>query len=317
MNKFLKFLTFFFGTIFFIFLFLSIRMMIQTQFLPVQNMDKTEGWEFHYAFFLPTADQSFFNMLREGALDAAKTMDCAISFHSIDSDSPSFEMARFSGVDGIGLYLYEKDNRQLDNIAKILSEGISIVQIENEVIQSSRSFFVGTNNFNVGKEIGRLAMLTEKDNLNMALIYSEKNPGVMSDGNLIEIGIKSVMGNLLLNLSTEETSLNPLDAESLTYDLLRKESVPDIIVLTDPNDTLVTVQAVVDMNLVGKVQIIGYGDNETIKAYINKGVILGSIVRNPYRIGFSTVMALKEISVNGYTSAYVDTGITILSEENL
>ncbi len=290
--------------------------MVKTPFLSKESIDEVEEVKFHYAFFLPAEDSSFFSRLREGALDAASTRDCSISFHSIDSDPLSFEMARYSGFDGLGLYLYEKDRSKLQYLSEILGEGIPVVQIENEVIQGPGSFFIGTNNFDVGKGIGQLALDTGIDKLNMVLVYSKKNPGVMSDRNLVEMGIKSVLGEKLSVLSTEITSLNPLDTGMLVYDLLKKKPSIDIIVLTDPNDTLMTVQAIIDMNLVGMVRIIGFGEHETIKSYIKKGVLLGSIVRNPFRIGFSTVMALKELSTNGYTSAYADTGITILSGNN-
>jgi len=287
--------------------------MVKTPFLSKESADEVEEVKFHYAFFLPAEDSSFFSRLREGAKDAASSRDCSISFHSIDSDPLSFEMAKYSGFDGIGLYLYEKDRSKLQYLSEILGEGIPVVQIENEVIQGPGSFFIGTNNFDIGKGIGQLALDTSIDRLNMVLVYSKKNPGVMSDRNLVEMGLKSVLGDRLSALSTEVTSLNPLDTGMLAYDLLKKKPSIDIIVLTDPNDTLMTVQAIIDMNLVGMVRIIGFGEHETIKSYIEKGVLLGSIVRNPYRIGFSTVMALKELSINGYTSAYADTGITILS----
>ncbi|MCF6335777.1 MAG: substrate-binding domain-containing protein, partial [Spirochaetales bacterium] len=259
---------------------------------------------------------SFFSRLRERAIAAASSIDCAVTFHPIDSNPLSFEMARFSGFDGFGLYLYEEDEKKLQFLSEIVKEKIPIVQIENEVIQDPGSFFIGTNNFDIGKGIGQLALETGLDNFSMVLIYSKKNPGVMSDRNLVEMGIKSVLKEKLSDLKTEETSLNPLDAGMLAYDLLSKEPAIDFIVLTDPNDTLVTVQTIIDMNLVGMVQIIGFGEHETIKAYIEKGVILGSIIRNPYQIGFSAVIALKEISLNGYTSAYVDTGITILTRQD-
>ncbi len=313
MNNFLKFLSFFFGAVFSIFLFLSISLMIRNPFISGNNNEGASVKKYNYAFFLPKADASFIRSLRQGAADAAKSLDCAVSFHPIDSDPLSFEMACFSGFDGFGLYLYEDDKKKLQQLSEILKKGIPVVQIENEVTQSPGSFFIGTNNFDVGKGIARLALETGRKKINMVLVYSKKNPGVITDGRLIEMGIKSVMGERLSVLRTEETSLNPLDAEILVHDLLNEESSIDIIVLTDYNDTLVTVQSIIDMNLVGVVNIIGFGDHETIKSYIDKGVILGSIVRNPYRIGFSTVMALKEISENGYTSAYVDTGITILS----
>lgn len=287
--------------------------MVQSPFLSGNSTDAAEEMKFHYAFFLPAEDHFFFSRLREGAVDAASSMDCAITFYPIDSDPLSFEMARYSGFDGFGLYLYEKDKSRLQYLSDILREGIPVVQIENEVIQGAGSFFIGTNNFDVGKGIGQLALDIGINKLKMVLVYSKKNPGVMSDRNLVEMGIKSVLGDKLSGLSREETSLNPLDAGILAHELLNKNPTIDIIVLTDPNDTLVTVQAIIDMNLVGMVQIIGFGEHETIKAYIEKGMILGSILRNPYRMGFSAVMALKEISLNGYTSAFVDTGITILT----
>ncbi len=290
--------------------------MLQSPFLSKGDSIPIDERKFHYAFFLPAEDHFFFSKVRDGAIDAASSLDCAITFHPIDSDPLSFEMAHFSGFDGFGLYLYEEEEDKLQYLSMILQNNIPVVQIENEVIQGAESFFIGTNNFDVGKGIGQLIQTIESDNINVALVYSKKNPGVLSDRNLVEMGLKSVLGDRLSELKTEETSLNPLDAGIFAYNLLKIQPSIDIIVLTDPNDTLVTVQTIIDMNLVGMVQIIGFGENETIKAYIEKDVILGSIVRNPYMIGYSTVVALKELSTTGYTSVYVDTGITILEKKN-
>lgn len=267
----------------------------------------------HYAFFLPSSEYSFFKQLKAGALSASVSMDCSISFHALDADPMSFQMVPFSGVDGIGIYPYGKDEHILAILATISKAGIPVIQIENEIIRDETTFFIGTNNFETGKAIGKLALTSKRENLNVALVYSDKNPGLMSEGNLIELGLLSTLGDRLRNLQTEVTTLNPLDAERLAYELIRQVPAIDVIVLTDPNDTLVTVQAIVDMNLVGSIQVIGFGDDERIKSFINKGLVLGTIVRNPFRIGFSAVMALQEISTNGYTSAYVDTGISIIT----
>jgi len=161
--------------------------------------------------------------------------------------------------------------------------------------------------------VGKLARSSDREKLNITLVYSEKNPGLMSEGNLIELGLRSTLGERVGIFRTDVTNLNPLDAERLTYELLHQKPAVDVIVLTDPNDTLVTVQAIIDLNLVGSVHVIGFGENETIREYISKGLVLGTIIRNPFRIGFSAVMALQEISTNGYTSAYVDTGISVIS----
>ncbi len=314
-NKILKSITILSGLAFLFFLLLSVRMLIQTPFVTKEGFSKVEEREFHYALFLPVTNQSFFQRLREGALDAAAAKNCAVTFHSIYEDPDSLSMVQYSGFNGIGLYLYENDKKTMDLLKTIQDKGIPIVQIESEIIQGPATFLIGTNNFNVGKGIGKLALQTGFDSLNMVLVYSRKNPGVYSDATLIEMGIKNVLKEKLSMLRREATSLNPLDAERIVYDILKNDPSVDVLVLTDPNDTLVAVQAIIDLNLVGKVQIIGFGDQELIKTYIDKGLILGSIVRNPYRIGYSAVMALYELSTNSYTSSFVDTGITLLRRD--
>ncbi|MGL1892508.1 MAG: substrate-binding domain-containing protein [Spirochaetaceae bacterium] len=289
--------------------------MLKSTFFFRGDREDSEEKSNHYAFFLPASNYSFFTLLKEGAIHASETMDCAITFHEIDADPMSFDMVTLSGVDGIGIYPYSKDDKIIKNLTKISKAGIPIIQIENEIIRDETTFFIGTNNFESGKAIAKLALKAKSDKLNIALVFSDKNPGLMSDGNLVELGLNSILNDKINHLQTEVTSMNPLDAERLTYQLMRQEQKIDVIVLTDPNDTLVSVQAIIDMNLVGNVKIIGFGDDKKIKEYIDKELILGSIIRNPYRIGFSAVMALQELSTNGYTSAFVDTGISVITKD--
>ncbi|MBB6481808.1 substrate-binding domain-containing protein [Spirochaeta isovalerica] len=312
MNRFFKYAPNIFAALILGFMVLSVLELVQSPFLIFEKNTPQPLKTYHYAFFLPSQNYSFFRKLREGALNASQTMDCAITFYELDNDPLSLDMVVNSGYDGIGIYPYVKDDRTLAALARISEAGIPVVQIENEILRDETTFFIGTNNFETGKAVGKLAMKAGNGKLNMALVYSEKNPGLMTDSNLIEMGLNSTMGSRLGNLHTRLTSLNPLDAEGLTYDLIRGWEDLDIIILTDPNDTLVAVQAIIDLNMVGSVQVIGFGEDERIQEYINKGLMLGTIVRNPFRIGFSAVMALQEISTNGYTSAYVDTGISVL-----
>ncbi len=290
-------------------------MVVSSPFIARQETAESANTRY-YSIFLPGSDSSFFKQVKDGARDTANRIKCSISFHSIDSDPLSFEMASYSGVDGVAVYLYKDDDVLVNSLLKIAEAEIPIVQIENEVLNTQQSFFIGTNSFDSGKSIGRLAQSINEWNMNIALIYSDKNPGLISDSSLVELGIKSMLGNRIKKIISDKTSLNPLDADRLAYELMKLPFDLDLIVLTDPNDTLVTVRALIDMNLVGSVQIIGFGDNEAIREYIKKGIILGSIVRNPYQIGVNAVLALDEINKSGYTSAFVDTGVTIIDKNS-
>ncbi|WP_455383532.1 sugar ABC transporter substrate-binding protein [Salinispira pacifica] len=312
MDRLLRLATVLLGVIFVVLLAMSLRLMTGNRSLPSEKGDGQDSKSYQFAFFLPDSDNSFFDSLREGALNAARTLDCALIFHPLGPDSLSFEMASYTGVNGVAVFSYEKNARMVESLQKILQRNLPVVQIENEVVSSPNTVLIGTNSYDSGKSIGKIAASADRSDLNIGLIYSDKNPALKADANLVEIGLKSILGQRLSTLYTAQTTFNPIDAEGIVYELLRRVPAVDIIALTDSNDTLVAIQAIIDLNLVGRVQIIGFGDEQTIKEYIDKGVVLGSIVRNPAEIGFRTVAALKEINTNGNTSAYVNTGVNII-----
>ena len=291
-------------------LLLVISILINSSFFKFEDDGKKEKRTFHYAFFLPESDFSFFTEIKSGALKAAETMDCAISFHPVDTES--LKSAPFIGVDGIGIYPTEKSEEMTDYLLQMAEAGIPVIQIENEVLRDESTFYIGTNNFETGKAIGKLAAGVEFKELYIAVIYSEKNPGLLADRNLVEMGIRSQLGGRTVHLQNEKTSLNPLDAERVIYRLMNQQKQLDIVVLTDPSDTLVSTQAIIDMNRVGNVYVVGFGDDRRIIDYIEKDIIIGTIFRNPERIGFNAVMTLTELNTKGYTSAYVDTGINTI-----
>jgi ribose transport system substrate-binding protein len=313
-NKLLKFLTPLFALVFIALLTLNITYMLGNPLVAGNKLSKAPR-RYQFSFFLPESDYSFFKELKNGAIDASQIMDCSISFHAVDMDPQSLEIARYTGTDGVAVYPYQQDDKMVSSLTRIYDAGIPVVQIEYQLLNEPKTVFIGTNSFDFGKAIGRLTFSSGEKNLRIALVYSDKNPGLMADGSLLEMGIKSILGKRISALKTFRTSQNLLDAEKLTYELVKSQEEFNLLVFTDTNDTLVAVQAIIDMNLVGSVQIIGFGKDPMIESYVNKGVVLGSIVRDPYHIGFNAVQALAEIKKSGNTSAFVDTGISILERE--
>jgi ribose transport system substrate-binding protein len=314
MNRLLRFLTPLLAAVFIVLLILTVKYMLSNRFVA-DSTSSGERRSNHFAFFLPEADYSFFEALKNGAIDAAEVMDGAISFHPIDKDLLSLEMARYTGIDGIAVYPYRESGDLSSAVQRIYESGIPVVQIENQLPNMPESVFIGTNSFDFGKAIGRLSLKSKTEDLNIALVYSDKNPGFLSYESLLEMGMKSILGRRVALFRSFKTSQNSLDAEKLAYELIKSEDDFNLIVFTDTNDTLVSVQAIIDMNLVGSVQIIGFGSDPAINAFIDKGIVLGSIVRDPYHIGYNAVLALTEKKENGYTSAYVDAGISIIDKD--
>ncbi|MDC7220825.1 MAG: substrate-binding domain-containing protein [Spirochaetales bacterium] len=303
-----------FSLLFLFFLLLSLK--------AISDFTLSEGGgesipEYSYAFFLPALDYPYFNSLKQGALDGAEDYNSIITFYEIDTDPLSLQMAPYCGADGVALYPTTDELISGECLECLAGSDIPILFLEHNVTHSS-AYFVGTNSFEVGKRIGELVRSRDTRAVSCALIFSEKSPGLLADRDLVEMGFRQIMGEKLPEkLIFRVTDRNPLDAEGLVYRLLQEKPDLDTMVFTDSNDTLAAVQVLVDQNLVGKVEVIGFGEDRAIVDYIGKGVIRGTVVRDPYRIGYQAVEVLRGISDRGNASAYVDVGTRLISQVNV
>jgi ribose transport system substrate-binding protein len=273
---------------------------------------------YHFSLYLPDNRNSFFTGIINGAEQAAAEMNAAISVHSIDPVKNELEMASYTGVDGVIVCPYLEDalaRRQLDKLGQ---RQIPVVIINHNVPNEQPWPFIGVNNFDVGRRIGMLSGNTGDGSIRLAVVYSDKSPGIYGERELVEMGITAALGGrLAAPITGFRTNLNPLDAEELLYRLFRSNPDINTIVFTDSSDTIAAAQTLVDMNLVGRVQVIGFGADPGIEENIRKGVIASSIVINPERIGYEAVRSLVALRRTGYTAASVDTGIKIISRDTL
>ncbi|WP_319414662.1 substrate-binding domain-containing protein [Marispirochaeta aestuarii] len=312
-----KSLLFIFSSLFIISFILSIHAIVDLSSLT-SGSEETETADYHFAFFLPREFYSFFRSVASGAQEAAEELDCALSFHTIGNDSLDLEMARFSGIDGVVLYpsINEEEARRI--LDEFDDSGISVVLIEHTLSDSSPWPFVGTNNFDIGKKIGNLIKSRSGSPLQIAVVYSMKSPGIYAEKDLVGLGITSTLGPLLETpLESRITNLNPLDAEELTYEMLLNEPWISTIVFTDTSDTLAATQVLIDMNMVGTVRLIGFGTENAILDYVEKGILEATIATNPWDIGYNAVKVLVKQQSEGHMPGYVDTGVEIVTERNV
>ncbi|MDR1353004.1 MAG: substrate-binding domain-containing protein [Treponema sp.] len=285
--------------------------------LYIQSAPETAAAiNYHFSLYLPDNRNSFFTGIIEGAEQAASEMNAAISIHSIDPVKNELEMASYTGVDGVIVCPYLEDalaRRQLDKLGQI-----PVVIINHNIPNDQPWPFIGTNNFDVGRRIGMLSGNAGDAPIRLAMVYSDKSPGIYGERELVEMGIAAALGRrLAAPITGFRTNLSPLDAEELLYRLFRSNPEINTIVFTDSSDTIAAAQTLVDMNLVGRVQVIGFGADLVIEENIRKGVIASSIVINPERIGYEAVQSLAALRRTGYTAASVDTGIKIIDRNSL
>lgn len=273
---------------------------------------------YHFSLYLPDTQNSFFDAIVAGARNAAVEVDAVLSLHSIDPSRGEFEMAAYTGVDGVVVCPYLDDKTARRQLEKLSANGIPLVIMNHNVPTDAPWPYIGANNFDVGRKMGSVARRVAGSDPHLAVVYSDKSPGIYAERELVEMGIRTAMGNLLkAPLMSLKTNRNPLDAEAMTYRLLRSSPEINAIIFTDANDTIAAAQVLIDMNLVGHVQIVGFGDEESILEYIRKGIVAATIAVNPEKIGYDAVKSLASLCSTGYTSTSIDTGVEIVDRGSL
>ncbi len=269
--------------------------------------------EYHFALYLPDNRNSFFTEIIRGAENAAEEMNAVLSIHTIDPARFDLEMASFSGVDGVVVCPYLEHSFARRQLEKLQARQIPLVLINHNVPNDRPWPYIGTNNFDVGRKMGTIAGRTAEEEVRLAVVYSEKEPGMFAERELVEMGIADALREKLRGpIMSLKTNSNLLDAERMVYELFTDDSRINTVIFTDSNDTIAAAQVIIDMNLVGRVRIIGSGNDPGIIEYIRKGIVTGSIVVNPEKIGYQAVKSLVELRSAGYTSTSVDTGVEIV-----
>ena len=86
---------------------------------------------------------------------------------------------------------------------------------------------------------------------------------------------------------------------------------------TNTNTTLGVCAAVEELGLSGKITIIGFNSDDEELAYIRRGVLDGTIIQNPYIMGYVGVRYAKQAAAGNETAKQLDTGVTFVNSKNM
>ncbi|MDR2768375.1 MAG: substrate-binding domain-containing protein [Treponema sp.] len=288
--------------------------------------DAGSSLTYHFSLYLPDNRNSFFTGIIRGAEIAAAELNSEVSIHSIDPSKNELETAAYTGVDGVIVCPYLDDALARRQLEKLGEFQMPVVLINHNLPHDQPWPFIGTNNFDMGRRIGQVSLNQGESDVRIALVYSDKAPGIYAERELVEMGITAALGDRLSgSIRSYRTNLNPLDAEALLYRLFRSqpgtgaEAANEIntIVFTDTDDTIAAAQTLVDLNLVGQVNVIGFGSDPGVLESIRKGIVSCSVSINSERIGYQAVRSLTALRTTGYTSTLIDTGVSIITERDL
>ena len=263
------------------------------------------------------------------------------------------QIAIASKVDGI-IVTADEGEEIAALIEEASAAGIPVVTLYSDSSRSSRCSFVGVGSYNLGREYGKmglylLANIIGNQDYSFAYtyLYTEDGTIVQQEGphsvmdntvrvavlvnayasdvdqNILYTGIQDTMENEkstdieleFIPISIDNT--NDFSVEESIRDIFMKEDVPDIIVCLDELSTTCVYQAVVDYNMVGDVNILGYYMSDTIINAIDRSVIYATIVIDTEQMGGYCIEALQEYHDLGYTSQYFAADVTVIDHNNV
>jgi len=279
---------------------------------------------YHFYFIGQNSVDPFWREVKRGVTNAAKEYNVVVEFTAPRFNDPNEElqfldMAITSKVDGIITHVSNgEESTKLINDA--YNKGIPVVTIENDSKDSNRYTFVGTNSFLLGKEAAQLMVEATEGTANIAIIVSNDYELDTTSQNLRINGFLSTIKEYpnMKIIETFTSELGILSAEEITQSILGNIPTVDAIFTTNSVDTLGAAQLIVDHNRVGDIRLVGYGNMDNILRYIEREIIYGTVMSDPYRMGYESLKALIDIKdTSNNVSTFIDTGVKVIKLSSL
>ncbi|MCR4689789.1 MAG: substrate-binding domain-containing protein [Lachnospiraceae bacterium] len=282
----------------------------------------------YYVLITDDRDTGFWQGVLKGAREEAEASNIYLEQigERIDTDYDrvkKMEMAIYADVDGI--ILDAADNQVMnDLIDKATAAGIPVVTVRNDSQRSSRVSFVNISYANLSREYAKQIRRLVKDRqkkgetgkVKVCVLLDAVNT---SGQNIVLTGIQDQLAAADLADQIEITTSqirnsSVFSAEEEIRDLFlyAEDQIPgDIILCLNTTNTACVYQTVLDYNLAGQVDILGFYENDAIRNAIANDVIQATITVDTDQMGKYCVEALTEYRQSGYVSDYyaVDTSV--------
>jgi len=274
----------------------------------------------HYALIAGDDDDYFWDSVYKGALEKGKNQDVYVERFGENlpldySVRELLKMAIAARVDGIILEAGD-DSETTALIDQAADAGIPVVTVLQDAPKSKRQSFIGVNHYSFGKKYGKQVLDAADESFSKVLVLLDED-GAGKNQNIILSGIREVLDGA--KIATETLAIDRQSAfsseEAIREVIVDTENMPDAIICLNTVDTVCAYQALVDLNKVGEVEIIGYYDSDIVLEAVNKGIIHSTIAINTEQMGSYCVEALVQYKKTGNVNENILVNSQLISRE--
>lgn len=259
--------------------------------------------------------------VKQGADTAAREFNVNIDYNAaaeeedVNGQVKLVNQALEKNVDA--LILAASDFKALAVVAeKAYFRHIPVILIDSQVDTDKVSSYIATDNIIAGQNSGKTLVDIAGEDCQVALISpvkDEKNSEMREKG-LLNV-ISQYPGIKIMN--KEYCSSDVKLAAQLTKKIIQDNEGINAIVAFNDAASEGAAEMVEQMNLTGKIKVIGFDNTPKVIDYMDKGVIQATITQNLFSMGYLGVKYAVDAINQKSVPKYVDTGSKIISRDTM
>jgi ribose transport system substrate-binding protein len=257
--------------------------------------------------------EDFWTICEKGARDAADKQGVELIFRRPERAEAGVQLNILNelvakGVKGIAVSVIDPEN-QTPDLKRIAGE-TNLITMDNDATESNRLCYIGTDNYEAGKAVGRLIKEVMPQGGMVAVFVGQITP----------INARLRVQGVFDELTGQKDAKGPMLGK---YTLYRNEAITDngqrATCLDNAKDALAQLagkenlcmvglwaynapailEAVKSKDLAGKVKIVSFDEDAATLSAIEAGEIYATVVQDPYNFGYKSVEVLAEAAKSG------------------
>ena len=191
-----------------------------------------------------------------------------------------------------------------------------MVAVDTDVNAEGRACFVGSNNYQIGQEMGSQMASYLPEGGKVAVIQHmlttttgiDRTRGVIDA--LMQAGNIEILGSYCCDNST-------LRAKEITTVLLEEE--PDIrgFVCTNEVCNVGAANALVEFGMGGKVFVVGCDNSQRQIALLEQNIIQAIVIQRPFNMGYMAVQQAVRVAQGETPEDFVEVACVLITRENM
>lgn len=266
----------------------------------------------------------FWSICEAGAKKAGQEFGVDVIFHQPKTNTVNDQMEVVEnlsrvGIKGLAVSVINPKEQTPD--LKRIGNKISLITMDNDAVDSGRQCYVGIDNYDAGKAVGRMVKKALPSGGTIALFIGNTTSANAKDriaGVLDEVAgadnRKAIADGKFQEKYGNYTLFRKAPIEDETKEDKAQDNAKDALeqLKSTPNVCLIglyaynpkaILEAARSKQMVSKVKIVGFDEDFVTLDGISKGEIEGTVVQDPFNYGYESVRLLSILAKGGDKSS--------------